>query len=111
MNNVDTWIRQLVSEDVAVREAAQTALRALDEDAVDPLINAFYAGVNESQGVAVLELVGEIGGPDALTLLRNVVYDPTLRGTWQAAARRGLLLNRDNLSPAEVQTLLESDSE
>jgi len=106
----ESYIRQLNSPQSTERESAREALRALDEDAVDPLINAFYAGVNEAHGIAILELVGEIGGPDALTLLRNIGYDPTTRPAWREAARRALLLNRDNLSPAEVETLLSDDT-
>jgi len=106
----DSYIQQLISPQPTEREAAREALRALDEDAVDPLINAFYAGVNEALGIAILELVGEIGGPDALTLLRNIGYDPTTRPAWHEAARRALLLNRDNLSPAEVESLLADNT-
>lgn len=100
---VNLWLKNPTDE------AQRATLLALDEDAVDPLISAFYAGVNEAQGVAILELVGEIGGPDALTLLRNVGYDPTTRAAWRVAARDGLMMNRANLSAEEIEQLLTDD--
>jgi hypothetical protein len=99
-------LRQLTSSDLTEQHDARQALLAMDEDTVDPLIAEFYAGVNEAVGVVILDLVGEIGGPDALLLLKNVYYDPGQRPAWREASRNGLLHNRDNLNPDELAKLL-----
>ncbi len=93
-------LKQLTDGDAEAR----AALLALDEDAVNPLIDAFHAGVSEAGGLAIIDLVAEIGGPDALTLLRYV-YHFEARPAWKTAARRGLLLNRSNLDASELAEL------
>lgn len=74
---------------------------ALDEDAIHPLVDEFYAGVTDAQGVAILDIVAEIGGPDAMSMLRNVFHFEDSRHKLQYAAAKGLLLNLYNLSPHE----------
>ncbi|MBL8164581.1 MAG: hypothetical protein JNJ61_21505 [Anaerolineae bacterium] len=110
MSEHDGLIRALNEADAQARSAAWDALRALDEDAVDALLNAFYAGMSEPHGTLILALVAEIGGPDALTLLRNVYYDPGARQAWHTAAAQGLLHNRANLDAHELAQL-ERDGE
>jgi hypothetical protein len=105
MSEHDRLIRALNDGNAQVRAAAWDALRALDEDAVDALLSAFYAGVSEAQGLLILALVAEIGGPDGLTLLRNVYYDPDARQAWHIAAGRGLLHNHANLDAHEIERL------
>lgn len=94
----------LVKQFLAGDAEARVELLALDEDAVNPLIEAFYAGVGEAGGVAIIDLVAEIGGPDALTLLRYA-YHFEERLALKEAARRGLLLNQNNLDAQELAEL------
>lgn len=110
MDEIDTLIRQLGSKDPDEQKAALNVLLEHDEDAVDPLISAFYAGVSEAHGILILQLVGEIGGPDALTLLRNVGYDDSQRPAWYAAARAALRHNTHSLSPSEQVNLAQDDA-
>jgi hypothetical protein len=104
MSDFNRFITALGSPDETAREAAWAALRTLDEDAMDPLTDAFYAGVPEATGVCILNLVAEIGGPDALLLLRSV-YDSSERPAWKRAAASGLLRNADNLEAVERDML------
>jgi hypothetical protein len=96
----------LTSSDDRRREAARATLLALDEAIVDPLIGEFYSGVSEVLGVAILDVAAEIGGPDALSLLRNVYHFDDHHAAWREAAARGLLHNRANLDAAELSELL-----
>ncbi len=102
--------RQLLSDlthsDNSQRENAYISLRALDEEIVDPLVGEFYSGVSEALEIAILELAAEIGGPDALSLLRNVYHFDDHHAAWREAAGRGLLHNRHNLDKAELDELL-----
>ena len=66
--------KQLVHENSEVRECAKTNLMELDEMAVDPLLDEFYAGVTDVQGIAILDVIAEIGGPDAMPTLRNIFH-------------------------------------
>jgi hypothetical protein len=104
--NFRQLLSDLIHTDALQRENAHAALRSLDEEIVDPLIGEFYSGVNESLGVAILELVAEIGGPDALSLLRNVYHFDDHHVLWRQTAARGLLHNRNNLDAAELTDLL-----
>jgi hypothetical protein len=99
-------MKDLTSDDESQRAAARAALIALDEDIVDPLIGEFYSGVSEALGVAILDLAAEIGGPDALSLLRNVYHFDDHHAAWREAAGRGLLHNRHNLDASELDDLL-----
>ena len=67
--NFRQLLSDLIHSDTAQRESAFAALRSLDEEIVDPLVGEFYSGVSEALGIAILELVAEIGGPDALSLV------------------------------------------
>lgn len=64
-------LKQLVSDDAAQSDAARMALYKLDEYAVDPLADEFYSGVSMQEAAAILDVLGEIGGPDALIVLRD----------------------------------------
>ena len=99
-------ITQLGSSEPEEFQAAHVILLGMDEDAINPLIDAFYSGVNETGGLAVLELVAQIGGPDALSLLRNVFGDQSTRELWRQAAAVGLLYNVDDLSEEEADAVL-----
>lgn len=99
-------IDQLMSDNAAERLAARMLLVALGEHAADALIDALYNGVSDRHGIKILLLLGEIGGPDALNLLREVFdYDGGQRAGFKFAAAQGLINNIDALSPHEVQAV------
>lgn len=88
-------LRQLVSDRETARAAAKAALYALDEDAVEPLVEQFYAGVSEAAGLAIIEVIGEIGGFEARIFLEDLTH-LTARSTnesWRFAARLALARN------------------
>ncbi|MEO8608219.1 MAG: hypothetical protein ABI690_10075 [Chloroflexota bacterium] len=99
-------MKDLTSADESQCDAARAALLVLDEAIVDPLVGEFYSGVSEALGVAILDLAAEIGGPDALSLLRNVYNFDDHHAAWRAAAGRGLLHNRHSLDANELDELL-----
>lgn len=105
-DNFRQLLSDLIQDDTGRRENAHTTLRSLDEEIVDPLVGEFYSGVSERLGIAIIELVAEIGGPDALSLLRNVYHFDDHHAAWREVARQGLLLNRHNLDAAELDELL-----
>lgn len=87
-------VQQLVSHDVAAREQARFVLLGLDEVVVSSLIDLFYAGLSEAAGLAVIELVAEIGGFEARSLLEDVAHLSSYgRESWRGAARLGLVRN------------------
>lgn len=83
---------EILSGDGGRRQRARVMLLALDEDAVTALVDAFYAGVNEAQGVVLLDVVAEIGGPEALQLLADVYQNPA-KPAWERWAALGLARN------------------
>lgn len=93
---------QLVSDDPAAQASARETLMAFDEEVVDPLTTVFHSGTTESIGMVIIHIVGEIGGPDALTFLRGVYHFEERQVVWKQAAAHGLLHNRDNLDASEV---------
>jgi hypothetical protein len=95
-------VSQLTGEDAGQHEAARARLLEMDEDAVNPLLDVFYGGVSEAEGLVILDVVAEIGGPDALSMLRNVYHFEERRKAWQDAAARGLMQNADNLDAGEA---------
>ncbi|MDX1993231.1 MAG: hypothetical protein SF029_12635 [bacterium] len=74
------------------RDTARQTLYALDEEAIEPLVDQFYAGVNEATGLAILEIVSDIGGWEARMLLEDVVHLSARYPyeSWRVAARLGL---------------------
>lgn len=104
--NYQELVRQLVSNDAEQQIAARQILLALEEDAVTGLLDEYYAGVNQAQGIAVLDILAQIGGYEALNALRSLLFfDLTTPPTLRTAAAKGLLLNSDYLSPDEVQKI------
>ncbi len=95
-------LKHLTDADPAQHEAAREALLALDEDGVEWMVGEFYSGVSNALGVALIEIIGEIGGWEALTFLRQVYAERELPGEWQIAAARALLRNIDRLDEREV---------
>ncbi|MGJ3239753.1 MAG: hypothetical protein ACFE0Q_13665 [Anaerolineae bacterium] len=96
--------RFLIAEPIH-RMAARMILIALDEDAVEPLIDAYFAGVTDQQGIAILDLLADIGGYDALNVMRDIIKHQKDRPPLRVAAVQGLLRNADNLSSKEVRIL------
>lgn len=92
-------LNEILSEDEARRQTARVMLLALDEEAVQALIDEFYAGVNEAQGVVLLDVVAEIGGYEALQLLEDVFRNGT-NAVWRRWAALGMARNgRDDILP------------
>ena len=86
MSAAQEWAALLL--DAARHDEARTALLALDEEAIPALVEVFYAGVSEADGLLLLELIGQIGGYEAVNLLRDV-YDHE-RPLWREAAAHWL---------------------
>jgi hypothetical protein len=100
-------IKQLVSENPDEQAQARKTLFVLDEDAVSPLLDEYYAGVNEAQGSAILSLLAEMGGYEALNALRSICFfDLSTPPQLRKIAANGLLLNIDSLSPDEYEKIL-----
>lgn len=100
-------MKQLASLDPTERASARAALLQMDEDVMDLLVAEFYAGMPEKLAVSLIEVVGEIGGYEALNLLGDVYYSRDTRPALKAAARLALLRNADNLDPQQVAKLRE----
>lgn len=103
-NTVAALIPQLVSPDDAVRYAALRALYAGDEGAAVILCDLFAAGLNEPQACAVLEVLGEMGGFDALMLLFSAFHfdaRPAVKETAAFALER----NSANLTKDEREEI------
>ncbi len=96
---------QLASLDSAERASARATLLQMDEDVMDLLVAEFYAGMPEKLAVTLIEIIGEIGGYEALNLLGDVYYASDTRPALKSAARLALLRNADNLDPLQVAKL------
>jgi len=83
-------VTQLTSDVLVERAAAKLAFLKLDEDAIQPLADELYSGVNEATGVAILELMGEIGGWEALAVLQDIFYAESSRPALAKAAAKAL---------------------
>ncbi|MEM6284430.1 MAG: HEAT repeat domain-containing protein [Chloroflexota bacterium] len=86
---------EILSGDETRMQRARIMLLALDEEAVQALTDAFYAGVNEAQGVVLLDVVAEIGGYEALQLLEDVFYNG-MKDVWRRWAALGMARNDRN---------------
>lgn len=102
---INQLVRRLNSESPAQRAAARMLLLALQERAVTPLIDELYAGVTDRQGIAILEMLAEIGGYEALEVLRSIFAYEDGRPALQVAAAQGLRRNVHNLSLEEVESV------
>ncbi len=101
------FMNQLASLDLTEREFARAALLQMDEDVMDLLVAEFYAGMPEKLAITLIEIMGEIGGYEALNLLGDVYYSNDTRPTLKSAARLALLRNAENLDPLQVAKLRE----
>ncbi|GAB4525029.1 MAG: hypothetical protein OHK0046_40360 [Anaerolineae bacterium] len=83
---------QLVQQltDPATRDMARDTLLRLDEAAVEPLVDQFYAGVNEATGLAILEILATIGGYEALLLMQDVHLNGAQYPAWAEMAVQAL---------------------
>lgn len=82
-------IQSLTHEDLDIRQQARAALTAGDEAIIDTLIDEFYAGVNEQTGIALLDIIGQIGGYMAINTLEYVYhFDP--HDAWKTIAQKWL---------------------
>lgn len=81
----DDWKRQIALEIIADQ----------DEDAVVPLIDQFYAGVNEVTGLVIIDILSAIGGFEARQLLEDIYYlDQTYKHmSWRESALKALKHN------------------
>lgn len=101
--NFRALVEQLVSDNPTAQLEAKAALLALEEEATGPLSDVYYGGVNDAEGSAILDIVAEIAGFEALALLRNEFHFEDKRPVLRRAAASGLLRNQDNLSPDELE--------
>jgi hypothetical protein len=102
--NYRLLVQQLLNDDTEQKISAQKTLLALEEDAVTGLLDEYYAGVNEAQGLAILDMLAQIGGYEALNALRSLLFfDLSTSRAFRTAAANGLLQNSDSLSPDEIQ--------
>ena len=83
-------IGQLTSAVLIERTAARLLFLKMDEDAIQPLADELYSGVSEAVGVAILELMGEIGGWEALTVLQDIYFAESSRPELVRAAEQAL---------------------
>jgi len=103
--NYQALVKKLVSPDVADQMAAKMILIALDEDAINPLVDEYYAGITDAEGIAILGVLADIGGYEALAVLRNVFDFEEVRPALRYAAAQGLLRNSDKLTLEENQEI------
>lgn len=101
----DALVERFLIGELANRTAARMILIAVQEDAIDPLADAYFAGVNDEQGLAILNLMAEIGGYEALNILRDILKHEKRRRILRIAAAEGLMMNEDNLSEQEVTAI------
>lgn len=88
-------LQHLVSGDASQRQSALKIIAEQDEDAIQPLIDQFYAGVNEATGLVIIDLIGMIGGFEARQLLEDLYYlDQTHnKDSWYQSAKDALKRN------------------
>jgi hypothetical protein len=86
-------VSQLASTVTIERMAARLALLKMDEDAIQPLADELYSGVNAVTGMAILELMGEIGGWEAIAVLQDIYFAESSRPELAKVAAEGLRSN------------------
>lgn len=89
-DEVRRHITMLTSEIAVERTAARLAFLQLDEDAIQPLADELYSGVSDAAGAAILELMGLIGGWEAMLVLQDIAHAHTTRPHLAQAAERAL---------------------
>ena len=88
-------LQHLVSGNTSQRQSALKIIAEQDEDAVQPLIDQFYAGVNEATGLVIIDLIGTIGGFEARQLLEDLYYlnQAQNKESWYQSAKDALKHN------------------
>jgi hypothetical protein len=113
VNKYDELVQRFLSGQPIHQMAARMILLAVQEDAVEALADAYYAGVNEAQAKQILGILGEIGGYEALNILRDVFqYEPNK--SLKLSAVEALIPNAEVLSLEEkiaLKDFLESLNE
>jgi|SRR5690606_28533127 len=89
---VRAGLKRITDGMVEERAAAWLAFLRLDEDAVQPLADELYSGVDEKTGVVILELLAEIGGWEVMMVLQDI-YQAGGREALVKAAAQGLARN------------------
>lgn len=84
-HNVSELLKSIVGGDAQTRASALHTLYTLDEHAVEPLIDEFYAGVNEQTGLFIIEIITTIGGYEARQLLDDIADNPQPYTSWKRA--------------------------
>jgi hypothetical protein len=88
--DIKRLIGQLTSTILIERTAARLLFLKMDEDAIQPLPDELYSGVSEPMGVAILELMGEIGGWEAIAVLQDIYFAESSRPALVKAAEQAL---------------------
>ena len=90
MTDYPDLIRKLVHGSESEQELARNTLFQLDEESVAPLIDEFYAGVNEAMGLAILSVLIEIGGYEVRALLEEQLEFGVPYPSWRSIIENGL---------------------
>jgi len=88
--DIKRLIVQLTSAVLVERTAARLLFLKMDEDAIQPLADELYSGVGEPTGVAILELMGEIGGWEAIAVLQDIYFAESSRPALVKVAEQAL---------------------
>ncbi len=91
--DITSLLKQIQGEDARERETALNVIYAHDEEAISSLIDEFYAGVSESTGIVIIQLVSKIGGYEARQLLEDILQNPPPYASWQETAQTGMTYN------------------
>lgn len=113
MNKYDELVQRFISGQPIHQMAARMILLAVQEEAVEALADAYYAGLIEAHAKQVLGILGEIGGYEALNILRDV-FQYEANKALKLAAVEGLIRNAEVLSQEEridlARFLIDEDS-
>jgi len=103
--NYHQLLSQVMDSNPAQQMAARMIILAMEEDAVNALIDIYYAGVTDAEGEAILEIIAEIGGYEAVLILRNIYDFEDSRPQLRHSAAKGLLRNSDSLTQEEREDI------
>lgn len=104
--NYEALVKQLVSEKASERKVAQMILLSMQEDAIEPLADQYFAGVTDAEGNAILSMIAEIGGYEAIHLLHDV-FTHEARPRLRRAAAMGLIKHIHALPQAEREQVAQ----
>lgn len=95
----------LAGNNLAQQMAARAVIMSMEEAAIQPLTDIYYAGVNDAESTAILSVIADIGGYEALNILRDIYRWEMKYPLLKRVAATGLLHNEDNLSEEEIDEL------